>query len=49
MFEPRQIFSIVYDDDGTRIIYKVYRSIDICQVRFLEKSMSYLECYAKTV
>lgn len=27
MFEPRQIFSIVFDDDGTRTIYKVRRSI----------------------
>lgn len=25
MFEPRQIFSIVFDDDGTRTIYKVNR------------------------
>lgn len=27
MFEPRQIFSVVYDDDGTRTIYKVNESI----------------------
>lgn len=28
MFERRQIFNIVFDDDGTRTIYKVHLSIN---------------------
>lgn len=28
MFPPRQIFSVVFDDDGTRTIYKVNRFVD---------------------
>lgn len=38
MFERRQIFNIVFDDDGTRTIYKVYRLLFPRSLHLAKKS-----------